>query len=475
MYVTSGFWNSQNIVEALDLKAMSSPLNVSGISIDTRTLKEGDLYIALHGENGDGHLYIPQAFEKGACGVILSSHAELVPSNGTFFKVEDTQQALQALGTYARLHTNPQTVAITGSAGKTTLKEWISRVLSAFGETIFSQKSFNNHLGVPLSLAHLTYSARYGVFEIGMNHTGEIASLARMVRPHVACITNIAAAHIGYFSNMDEIAEEKSDIFCGFAQDIQGIAVLSRDDIYFDFLSQKAIQKGAKKIIGVGRHEHADIRLVDIKHLPHAAGMHLNVCFFGENISYKLPFIGEHFALNSLFVLATSKAFELALPRVLSVLSALEVPSGRGCLHSITRDQTSFLLIDDAYNANPASMRASLINLGQMPCTNRRIAVLGDMRELGGFSQKYHAELAPVLQQGSVDILITVGQEMQHLQAVTTLCEKQHFETYAGVSEALQDMIQTGDVVLIKASRGIALDHVVNDLRSWHTHHVEVA
>ncbi len=197
--------------------------------------------------------------------------------------------------------------------------------------------------------------------------------------------------------------------------------------------------------------------------------------FFVENISYKLPFIGEHFALNSLFVLAISYVFELALPRVLTVLSALEVPGGRGCIHSITRDQTSFQLIDDAYNANPASMRASLINLGQMPCTNRRIAVLGDMRELGDFSQKYHEELAPVLQQGSVDILITVGEEMQYLQAVTTLCEKQHFETYKGVSQALKNLIQTGDVVLIKASRGIALDHVVNDLRSWNLHHVEVA
>ncbi len=465
-------WTASDVTQALSLIASDSNFSATGISIDSRTLKKGEIYVAIKGESLDGHDYVKDAFAKGASAAIVSNPLDLNQNGSTYFLVDDTLKALADLGRYARSRSLAQVVAITGSAGKTTIKEWLRQVLSHFGETVSSPASFNNQWGTPLSLTSLNKTTQYGVFELGTNSPGEIAPLAQMVNPDIAIITTITEAHIGRLGSLEAITAEKSEIFSGLKKD--GIAIINADIPQFDFLKKVALSKGASKVYGVGKSAHADVKLISY----HPNQMDGNGSFSTINakiddkpLSYTLPFIGEHYAINSLFILACVDALglleQLALTQD-SILSSLQPLKGRGQRHTLNlANGGNFTLIDDAYNANPTSMKAGLSVLGSIKIKGRKIAVLGEMLELGEKSADYHKGLIPAIIAANVDVVFATGSEMEHL--FNALPENLQGK-YELVADALIphvfSYIQDGDTVFVKGSKGSKVSKVVDYLLS---------
>ena len=345
---------------------------------------------------------------------------------------------------------------VTGSVGKTSTKEALKLALSASGATHASSASFNNHWGVPLSLARLRRDAAYGIFEIGMNHAGEIEPLVKMVRPHVAIVTTIAPSHLGHFKSLDEIADAKAEIFSGVEPG--GTAVINRDTPYFDRLANAARAAGVSNIVGFGAHERADVRLTRLK--LHAECSCITADVMGEELIYKLGAPGEHMALNSLSVLAAMKLSGADLARGALALAAAEPAKGRGVRKQFRASGGNFLVIDESYNANPTSVRAALALLGQ--AKGRKIAVLGDMLELGEHGEALHASLDDAVRQSGVDVLFAAGPLMAHLWEKTPPARRGRYaKTSAELREALLADIRAGDTVMIKGSLGSKMGPLV--------------
>jgi len=455
-------WTALNLQKALSLSETPETSEGNGVSIDSRTLSKGNVFIALKGPTHDGHHYIGDAMRAGASAAIVENISEDSPSSQQIL-VPDTFKALEDLGSYARTQTNAKIIGLTGSQGKTTVKEFLGFILSHFGETISSQASYNNHWGVPLSLAHLTPAAQYGVFEMGMNNPGEIAPLARQVRPHVAIITTIGEAHIGRMHNVEAIAEEKSEILCGL--DKTGIAILPLDTPYHAQLLNKAKSLGIQSILTFGKGEGATVRLLSHAPAEHRTGSHVSVEIDGKIHTFDLSLSGEHSAYNACIVLLAAKALNLPMDQVLDLLPRFTPIQGRGQRHTLPCQNGSFTLIDDAYNANPSSMKAGLSVLATLSPQNngRRIAVLGDMRELGIKSAEYHKGLAPLIEEHGVDLVFTVGEEMKHLYGILPP-EKQggYSEIAEGIIAKVIQTMQPGDVVFVKGSKGSYVSKVVD-------------
>jgi len=441
----------------------------SGISIDSRSCKPGDLFIALAGPNFDGHDFIEAAIEAGAAAVLAhrapKPKPQGAPQGAPFLMVEDTLSALTALGAAGRERSKARLIAVTGSVGKTSTKEALRACLSAQGETTASVASFNNHWGVPLSLARMPRSAVYGVFEIGMNHAGEIGPLSRLVRPDVAVITTVQPVHLENFKNVLEIADAKAEIFEGMTPN--GVAVLNRDNPFFANLRERAADCGVTRVVSFGRHPEADMRLTDSS--LHATCSAVHASYKGTAIDYCLSVPGEHWVINSLAVLPAADAAGADLVAAAAELSQLQALKGRGARLEIVLPTGVFLLIDESYNANPTSMKAAFAVLGR---TNRgqggrRIAVLGDMLELGPGSPDMHAGLAAPLIEAEVDLVFTCGPDMAHLHE--RLPEAQR-GGHAADSKALAPLVNAavapGDVVMIKGSLGSRMAVVVDALKS---------
>jgi len=437
----------------------------SGVSIDSRSVKPGDLFIALAGPNFDGHEFIAAAFNAGAAAAVASRRPAALAAEASLLMVPDTMAALEALGRAARNRSNARFAAITGSVGKTGTKEALRLVLSAAGATAASEGNLNNQWGAPLSLARMPRDARYGVFELGMNHAGEIAPLTRLVRPHVAVITTVEPAHLEFFPSLAAIADAKAEIFLGVEPD--GAAVLNRDNVHFERLAQAARAAGINRIIGFGENEASEARLLSCRLDAEASQVEAEI--LGTRVAYRLTVPGRHIVQNSLAVLGAAALLGIDLHEAAASLRQVALLKGRGARLVIDTPQGSFTLIDESYNASPAAMRAAVAVLGRsLPGKGgRRVAVLGDMRELGVDADRLHAELATALAAASVDLLFCCGPHMRALAAATpsNLAVKHAPESNALVPMVLH-AVKPGDVVLVKGSLGSRMAPIVDALKT---------
>ncbi len=459
-------WGAAEIVEATAgvlHGSISKPLN--GVAIDSRSISNGDIFVAIKGDNNDGHDYVVNALNAGAGVAIVSRPTEAMFAAGPVIVIgDDPLRGLERMAIAARKRSAAQIVAITGSVGKTSTKEMLRTALEVSGQTHASAASFNNHWGVPLTLSRFHPHSAYGVFEIGMNHHGEITPLVGFVKPHVAIVTNVAASHLGYFNSLSDIAIAKSEIFSGLVAG--GAAVINRDSDYFDQLAEAAKRAGVKNIFGFGKHRDAQIHMSQVALHPTCCCVTADV--MGETLTYKLGVPGEHMALNSLAVLAAVKLMGADLARAALALAHAEPAKGRGQQQKLKASDGEITLIDESYNANPASVEAALALLAQIKPSKRgrRIAVLGDMLELGDFGPQLHAEISVSLDNHNIDQLYASGPLMAHLWNQTPLSKR---GAYAGTAADLTPLVladlRGGDVVMIKGSNGSKMGLLAESLR----------
>ena len=435
---------------------------VTGISIDTRTLAEGDLFVALKGDNSDGHDYVRKAFEAGAAAAAIDeAHAQALAGAGPLYVAKDTLVALEGLGRAARSRSKARIVAVTGSVGKTTTKELLRCALASAGETHASAASYNNHWGVPLTLARMPESARFGVFEIGMNHAGEITPLVAMAQPHIAIITRIAPVHLEHFASVEAIAGAKAEIFSGLQRG--GVAILNRDDAQFERLRDAAGAAGVRFVLSFGESAEADATLLSCDVDGETTRVQARV--LGQDLTYTIGAPGRHIAMNSLAVLMASRAAGLDLQAAARALAGFRPPAGRGQRETLQAADGPFTIIDESYNANPASMRAALDLLGAAD-GKRRIAVLGDMLELGPQARALHAAIAEDVERNQIDLVYTAGPLMQALsEAIPAERRGAHAANAAALEPIVLDALRAGDVVMIKGSNGSRMGPLVAAMR----------
>jgi len=450
-------WTAGELMEATG-GAVSGPFDAGGVSIDTRTLTPGDLFVALVGEGRDGHAFVADALAKGAAGAMV--HADVSPA-GPVLRVDDTLAGLARLGAFARSRFGDaagRLVAVTGSVGKTTTKEMLRGALSAFGTTHAAAASYNNHWGLPLTLARIPRDARFCIAEIGMNHAGEIAPLAQLARPHVAVITAIAKAHVGHLGSIEAIAHEKASILRELEPN--GIAVLPADSPHVGRLRAAA---GDAVVLTFGADPAADVRLVHSE--ADADGSLIHVDVVGHTASLRVNAPGQHMAMNAVASLAVVAALGLDPTRAIDALEAFVPLAGRGARREIAVGCGAALLLDESYNGNGASMRAALDVLRLQPA-RRRIAVLGDMLELGDEGQAEHAGLADPVSR-SVDRLFTCGPLMRNLfDAVPESVRGAHAGNSAALAPLVAAAIARGDAILVKGSLGSGMKRVVEAIEA---------
>ncbi|VAV88482.1 UDP-N-acetylmuramoyl-tripeptide--D-alanyl-D-alanine ligase [hydrothermal vent metagenome] len=457
-------WNASELAEAVDGKA-SADFEVDGVAFDSREVGKGDLFFALKGEESDGHLYLDKAYASGGSGAIVSA-----PIDGPHILVSDTTEALNKLAIASRARTSAKIIGVTGSVGKTGTKEALYAALDrcSLGKAHRSVKSYNNHVGVPLSLSRMPTETKFGIFEMGMNHPGELSELTKLVRPDVAIVTAIAPAHVGFFTGEEQIADAKAEIFEGLTKD--GTAVIPFDSPHNDRL-KKAALKYTQNIVSFGFGERADVRAVDV--VPaQGGGSQVTAKLGGRRLCFTISAPGRHWVSNALAILAAVHAVGGDLASAGLALAELEGLDGRGKRHQIAlKDDGQALLIDESYNANPVSMTATLAQLAAEDCNGRKIAILGAMGELGDKAQTYHEALADDIRAAGIASVILVGDEMAHTAAKLSDGIDSNIEIthVASSSEALAEVAKTisdGDILLIKGSNYLGLSSVVSALAS---------
>ena len=440
------------------------PASVGGLSIDSRTVAPGEAFFAIMGERRDGHEFVPAALAAGAgLAVVAADKRADLPKDAPLLVVPDVLDGLRDLARAARARSPAKVIAVTGSVGKTGTKEALRAALGPSGETHASVASYNNHWGVPLSLARCPQAARYAVFELGMNHAGEIAPLARLARPQVAIVTAVEPVHLEFFGSVEAIADAKAEIFLGLEPG--GAAVINRDNPQFARLNRSAKGAGVARIVSFGEHAKADARLVKSSLHPDCSTVEARI--FGTDVTYKLGAPGRHVVLNSLAVLAAVSLVGADLALAALALAQIKPPSGRGARSTLHLGAETALLIDESYNSNPASMRAALALLGQSEVgpRGRRIAVLGEMLELGARGAELHRALVePVLAHG-IDLVFCCGPLMQELwQALPSERRGGYAEASAALEPQVLGAIRPGDAVMVKGSLGSRMGPVVKAL-----------
>lgn len=437
-----------------------------GVTIDSRNFSPGDIFVAIKGDRHDGHDFVASALKAGAGLAIVSRVTpEMLAAGPVLVVAGDPLRGLENIGLASRARSHAQIIAVTGSVGKTSTKEMLRAALPASGATHASAASFNNHWGVPLTLARMPRDTAFGVFEIGMNHAGEITPLVGMVQPHVGIITTIAASHLGHFKSLDEIADAKAEIFSGIVPG--GHAVICRDTPYFERLATAARVAGVANIVSFGKSPDADVRIERLALLADCCCVTADV--MGESVMYKLGVPGEHMAVNSLAVLAAAKLAGADLARTALALATAQPAKGRGVRERLRIGGGELLLIDESYNANPASVRAALALLATAKPAKggRRIAVLGDMLELGTQGPELHAGLFEPMDAAQVDVLYAAGPLMANLWArVPAQKRGDHAATSDGIRDAVLAGLRAGDVVMIKGSLGSRMGPLVEAIRA---------
>ena len=462
--MTRPLW-SRDEISALGVDIRGPFAAATGVSIDTRTLAPGDLFVAIAGAR-DGHDFVPDALAKGsAAAIVAREEADGLADAGTLLVVDDPLVFMTALGRAARARTGARIVAVTGSVGKTGTKEALRLALGRVGPTHASAASYNNHWGVPLTLARMPADTRFGVFEIGMNHAGEIAPLTRTVEPEVAIVTTVEPVHIGHFRSILGIADAKGEIFAGMRPG--GVAVLPRDNPYYDRLLAHAAASPAGRTISFGEHEAADVRAVRIAAGADASMVEARV--HDETVAYRIGQPGRHVALNSLAVLATAAALGLDLHEVAGALGGLKPATGRGERFRLRGAAGEILLIDESFNANPASMRAALaaLRLTPVPPGGRRIAVLADMGELGEEGPPAHRALSDAVADAGVDLVFAAGPLMRGMwDALPPALRGAHAPSAAELGPVVLDALRDGDAVVVKGSKFTLLSKLVPLIRA---------
>ena len=463
-------WSEAELIAAFRA-APSAPLSsaVGGISIDSRTLEPGDLFFAIRGDAHDGHDHVARAFEAGAAAAVVSrERAPQLAALGAAFAVEDTLNAMERLGAAARARSTAKIVAVTGSVGKTTVKEMLRAMLTTCGATHASAASYNNHWGVPLTLARMPANARFGVFEMGMNHAGEIVPLTRMTRPHVALVTTIAPVHIEHLGSIEAIADAKAEIFFGLEP--QGTAVLNRDAPQFERLKKAAAARGAR-VLSFGRGVDCDARLIDVEAIE--GGSRVRARVLGRELAFALGAPGVHMAENALSALLAAEALGADLEPCAAALRRFSPQKGRGERFSVPTPDGAATIIDESYNANPASMRAALALLAATKPgpKGRRIAVIGDMLELGPKAAAMHAELAPDLSANNVDLLFGAGPLTRALfEAAPASMRAAWTERSSDLTDEVARTLRGGDIAMVKGSNGSRMGPLVAALRDRFAH-----
>ncbi len=461
----SVLWTLDAMAEAMRAeKSGALPADVPGLSIDSRSMAKGDAFFAIKGDSRDGHEFVDAALKFGAgLAVVARDRRAQFAAAAPLLIVDDVLDALCDLARAARARSRAKVIAVTGSVGKTSTKEALRLALSADGETHASAASYNNHWGVPLSLARCPASAKYAVFEIGMNHAGEITPLTKLVRPHVAIVTAIAPVHLEYFGTLRKIADAKAEIFLGLEPG--GAVVLNRDNRHYRHLARAAAAAGVTRIVSFGASAKAEARLKRLS--LHAEVSTVEARILGQDVTYKIGAPGKHLVLNSLAVLAAVALVGADLALAALALDNLKPASGRGTRITLRVPGGSALLIDESYNANPASMSAAIALLGQAPVGNRgrRIAVLGDMLELGSQGVALHRGLVESIEAARVDLVYCSGPLMHALwEALPSSVRGGYAETAAGLEPAVLDAIHAGDAVMVKGSLGSKMGPIVKAL-----------
>lgn len=461
---STGLWTADEAAGATQGEAVGDWV-ASGVSIDTRTLNPGDLFTALRGPNHDGHDHIKAALDKGAAAAVVERKYNDAPSGAGLLCVDDTEQALRDLGAQARNRTNAQICGVTGSVGKTGTKELLSAALGVQGKVSATAGNLNNHFGLPLSLARMPRDTDYGVFEMGMNHAGEISPLSKMARPHVAMIMNIEAVHIEHFDSIAGIADAKSEIFDGLVEG--GTAVISRDTPFFEKLAERARARGAAKVWGFGMHSLSNARFLAADPTP--TGQHVQATIGSKHLKYHLSMRGRHWAINTLGVLAAVASMGADLDAAAQALINVKPPKGRGELHKVTSEDGVFTIVDETYNASPVAVRAAMnvLKSTEPGRGGRRVVVLGDMLELGDDAEKEHLSLVNDITAHDFDLVFACG---QHMPDILEGLPDDMRGGSAADSEELAGLVakrvRSGDLVLVKGSFGSRMGKVVDRLKA---------
>ena len=457
----TALWTSDEVIKALSPVAAVAPFAANGVTFDSRAVGKGDLFFALGGETTDGHGFVADALARGAVAAVVSRDVE--GARGTLIRVPDTMKALVDLGRAGRRRSKARIASVTGSVGKTSTKDALRAMLSAQAPTSASVASYNNHVGVPISLARLPRAARYGVFEIGMNHPGEIEPLARQVESHVGVITNVGAVHIGYMGSEEAIADEKGCLFAGMAEG--AAAVLNRDNRHYERLVSQARRFGVSRIVGFGRSEAAEARLLACN--LQDSGSDVAALIHGRRIEYRLGAAGEHWALNSVAALAVVEALGADVAIAAATLAQVKASPGRGARRMLKFGTGVVELLDESYNANPLSVRAMLAVLSRTEPKpgGRRVLALGDMRELGegADADAYHAGLADAVATSGVAQVFLCGPHMQALWPCLAPAQRAvHRPDSASLAGEVAAALRAGDVVAVKGSLGSKMKIVVD-------------
>ena len=473
---TPPLWTAEDAAAATGGRAAGGWTAATGVSIDTRTLAPGDLFVALTGKHRAGHAFVADALAKGAAAALVSRRPEGVEADAPLLIVGDTLEGLRGLGAAARarLGAEARVIGVTGSVGKTGTKEMLRAMLAGQVRAHAADRSFNNHWGVPLTLARMPAETDVAVIEMGMNHAGEITPLSRLARPHVAMITTVEAVHIENFDDESGIADAKAEIFAGLAPG--GVAVLNRDNRWFDRLASAATTAGAR-ILAFGTGEGCDARLLSAD--PRGAGTVAEAEIAGRRLAFKLAAPGRHLALNAVGALAAAEAAGADVARAALGLAEWRPPEGRGARWIVALGPAgmdgAITVIDESYNANPASVCAALETLAAARVDDgvgriargRRIAALGDMLELGVREEAMHAALAEHPALAEVDAVLTVGPRMKALDAALPPERRGGwFADSAAAAERLRRMVDAGDVVMVKGSNAVRMGRVVEALKA---------
>ena len=462
----SALWSLSDMAVAMRAtKSGALPTDITGISIDSRTAAKGDAFFAIQGDNRDGHEFVEAALKGGASVAVVARNRKVkFAADAPLLEVDDVLEGLRDLARAARARiSKAKVIGVTGSVGKTGTKEALRLALGADGETYASVASYNNHWGVPLSLSRCPADVKYAVFEIGMNHAGEITPLVAMVRPHIAIVTTVEPVHLEYFGSLEKIADAKAEIFTGIEPG--GAAILNRDNSQYARLAAAAKAAKVARVVTFGEDKKADTRLTRFSLQPDCSTVEADI--LGEHVTYKLGAPGKHLVLNSRAVLTAVSLAGADLALAALALDGLKPATGRGARATLQVPGGSALLIDESYNANPASMRAAIALLGQAAVgpQGRRIAVLGDMLELGNQGNELHRALAAPIEAAHIDLVYCCGPQMRALwEALPSSRRGGYAETAAALESSVLDAIRAGDAVMVKGSLGSKMGPIVKAL-----------
>jgi UDP-N-acetylmuramoyl-tripeptide--D-alanyl-D-alanine ligase len=455
-------WTSREVEQAVRGQS-EHDWQATGLSIDSRSLKRGDLFVAIEGENFDGHDFVANAFANGAAAAIVSRVPDGLPDDMPLVIVEDTLRALEDMAGVARHRNQGKMIAVTGSVGKSGTKEALRLCLGAQAPAFATEGNLNNHIGAPLSLSRMPRDSFYNIFELGMNHPGELTPLSKLVRPDIAIITNVHNVHMEYFESEEAIADAKAEIFAGIGPN--GTVIINKDNEHYARLYAHAKTLGIRNILSFGSDRSCDAYLVDAQ--VHATSSAVSAVVQGQRLIYSLSVPGLHWVMNSLAVLLAAGAAGADIPTSARALAYLRPMKGRGSRTRVATPFGTFTLIDESYNASPIAMRAAFTVLDKTDPQpgGRRIAVLGDMLELGDEAAGQHASLARDLRKAGIDAVHCCGPMMRHLyEALPNNMRGHYAENSAALAPLVANDVVGGDVVLVKGSYGSRMKAVIEEL-----------